>query len=175
MLRRQKATLGASEGAEELSGKDWQGGTLERGEHPAPAGAGDPPGADTTEPALDRETPGQQVPESRRVKAKRARQKAVAKKAAVATKEAEEMLFRWEAENDQYSSYEEEGEGTGGSASTVRSAATSATVVVYPHVMMGAEYHAVQTAEAGACVCVCVSIYLSVMIRLVNPSGRAGR
>ena len=73
---------------------------------------------------------------------------------------------------------EEEGEGTGGSASTVRSAATSATVVVYPHVMMGAEYHAVQTAEAGACVCVCVcvSIYLkklwrSVMIRLVTSLG----
>jgi len=53
---------------------------------------------------------------------------------------------------------EEEGEGTSGSASTVRSAATSATVVVYPHVMMGAEYHAVQTAEAGACVCVCVCV-----------------
>ena len=37
----------------------------------------------------------------------------MAKKAAVATKEAEEMLFRWEAENDQHLSEEEEGEGGG--------------------------------------------------------------
>ena len=37
----------------------------------------------------------------------------MAKKAAVATKEAEEMLFRWEAENDQHFSEEEEGEGGG--------------------------------------------------------------
>ena len=34
-------------------------------------------------------------------KAKYARRKEAAKKAAAATREAEELLFRWEAENDQ--------------------------------------------------------------------------